>query len=512
MDGRRYSDGLHQAIEAKENVTVKKESKTLATVTFQNFFNKYEKKSGMTGTAQTEESEFREIYGMDVVIIPTNRPVQRIDHPDVVYKTEKGKLNAIVEDVKKSYEIGQPVLVGTVTIEKSEEISKLLKKEGIKHQVLNAKYHEKEAEIVELAGQKGAVTIATNMAGRGTDIKLEEGVEDLGGLKIIGTERHESRRIDNQLRGRAGRQGDKGESRFYIALEDDLMRLFGGDNLIKTFERMNISEYEAIESKILTKSIENAQRKVEGNNFSIRKHLLEYDRVMNEQRETIYGERYKVLTGEDIHEKIYPMIKNVIQGQVDLFIGDDEYPEQWNLIGLNEALSPFHLNHIYLENDDKDKLTKEKLVERIYEKARAFYDEKEKEIGSETLRELERVILLRVVDQKWMDHLDNMEQMRQGISLRAYGQRDPILEYKNLSYDMFEEMNYNILFDTIKGLFNLRVETHMEREAVATPISTNKDESLGKQPKKRSEPKIGRNDECPCGSGKKYKQCCGSNN
>ncbi|MBS5793161.1 MAG: preprotein translocase subunit SecA [Lachnospirales bacterium] len=512
MDGRRYSDGLHQAIEAKENVTVKKESKTLATVTFQNFFNKYTKKSGMTGTAQTEESEFREIYGMDVVIIPTNRPVQRIDHPDVVYKTEKGKLHAIVEDVKKSYEKGQPVLVGTVTIEKSEEISKLLKKEGIKHQVLNAKYHEKEAEIVELAGQKGAVTIATNMAGRGTDIKLEEGVEDLGGLKIIGTERHESRRIDNQLRGRAGRQGDKGESRFYIALEDDLMRLFGGDNLIKTFERMNISEYEAIESKILTKSIENAQRKVEGNNFSIRKHLLEYDRVMNEQRETIYGERYKVLTGEDIHEKIYPMIKNVIQGQVDLFIGDDEYPEQWNLIGLNEALSPFHLNHIYLENDDKDKLTKEKLVERIYEKARAFYDEKEKEIGSETLRELERVILLRVVDQKWMDHLDNMEQMRQGISLRAYGQRDPILEYKNLSYDMFEEMNYNILFDTIKGLFNLRVETHMEREAVATPISTNKDESLGKQPKKRSEPKIGRNDECPCGSGKKYKQCCGSNN
>ncbi len=511
MEGRRYSDGLHQAIEAKEKVTVKKESQTLATVTFQNFFNKYNKKSGMTGTAMTEESEFREIYGMDVVCIPTNRPIQRIDHPDVVYKTENGKLRAIVKDVKESYEKGQPVLVGTVTIEKSEEISKLLKKEGIKHQVLNAKYHEKEAEIVEKAGQKGAITIATNMAGRGTDIKLEDGVEELGGLKIIGTERHESRRIDNQLRGRAGRQGDKGESRFYIALEDDLMRLFGGDNLMKAFDRVNISEDEAIESKILTKSIENAQRKVEGNNFSIRKHLLEYDRVMNEQRETIYAERKKVLLGDDIHEKIYPMIRNVIQGQVDMFISDDEYPEQWNLLGLTEALSPLHIKSIALTDDDKENLTKDKLVDRLYSEAEEFYNKKVEEIGLEHISELERVILLKVVDQKWVEHLDNMEQMRQGISLRAYGQRDPIIEYKNISYDMFEEMNYNILWDTLKGLFNLRVETNIELESVDANSSTNRDDSLGKQPKKRTEPKVGRNDECPCGSGKKYKQCCGIN-
>ena len=512
MDGRRYSDGLHQAIEAKENVTVKKESKTLATVTFQNFFNKYTKKSGMTGTAQTEESEFREIYGMDVVCIPTNREVQRIDHSDVIYKTEKGKLRAIVKDVKSSYEKKQPVLVGTVTIEKSEEISKLLKKEGIKHQVLNAKYHEKEAEIVELAGQKGAVTIATNMAGRGTDIKLEDGVEELGGLKIIGTERHESRRIDNQLRGRAGRQGDKGESRFYIALEDDLMRLFGGEGLMKAFDKANISEDEAIESKLLTKSIENAQRKVEGNNFSIRKHLLEYDRVLNDQREIIYAERKKVLLGEDIHDKIYLMIKNVIINQVNMFAQDDEYPEQWNLIGLNEALTPLNIKKVSLSDEDREKLTKDDLIERIYKYAKEFYDKKEQEIGPENIRELERVILLRVVDQKWMDHLDNMEQMRQGISLRAYGQRDPIIEYKNLSHDMFDEMNMNIQLDTIKGLFNLRVETHMERKEVAHATSTNKDESLGKKPKKRIEPKIGRNDKCSCGSGRKYKQCCGAKN
>lgn len=508
MDGRRYSDGLHQAIEAKEGVSIKKESKTLATVTLQNFFNKYKKKSGMTGTAQTEESEFREIYGLDVVTIPTNKPIKRIDHSDVVYQTERGKLNAIVKDVKESYEKGQPVLVGTVTIEKSEEISKLLKKEGIKHQVLNAKYHEKEAEIVELAGRKGSVTIATNMAGRGTDIKLEEGVEELGGLKIIGTERHESRRIDNQLRGRSGRQGDKGESRFYISLEDDLMRLFGGERLSRMFAFAKIDEDEAIEHNILTKGIENAQKKVEGNNFSVRKHLLEYDRIMNEQRELIYSERMKVLKGEDIHENILKMIRNVMIGQIEIYTGEGEYPEQWNLIGLNEALTPFNIGKIALTDEEKENISREDLIEKVCKLAEEVYEKKEIEIGTEQLREFERIILLRVVDQRWMDHLDNVENMRQGINLRAYGQRDPIIEYRTLSHDMFDEMNYNIQYETIRGLFNLRVEVQMEREEVAQPISTNKDESLGKQPKKRTEPKVGSNDPCPCGSGKKYKHCC----
>lgn len=509
MDGRRYSDGLHQAIEAKEGVTIKKESKTLATVTFQNFFNKYSKKSGMTGTAQTEESEFREIYSLDVVSIPTNKPIQRIDHSDVVYQTERAKLKAIVNDIKSSYEKGQPVLVGTVTIEKSEEISKLLKKEGIKHQVLNAKYHEKEAEIIELAGRKGAITIATNMAGRGTDIKLEDGVEELGGLKVIGTERHESRRIDNQLRGRSGRQGDKGESRFYIALEDDLMRLFGGDRLHKIFSFAKIDEDEAIEHAALTKSIENAQKKVEANNFSIRKHLLEYDRVINEQREIIYSERMKVLKGEDIHSSIFNMIKNVIQGQVDIYTDGAQYPEQWNLLGLNEALKPFHLGKIALSKEQKETITKEEFVENIYQIAKDFYIKKEEEIGAENLREFERILLLRFVDQRWMEHLDNIDHMRKGINLRAYGQRDPILEYKSLSHDMFDEMNYNIQYETINGLFNLTVEVQIEREEVVESISTNKDDSLPKQPKKRKQAKVGSNDPCICGSGKKYKHCCG---
>ena len=509
MDGRRYSDGLHQAIEAKEGVKVKRESKTLATVTLQNFFNKYAKKSGMTGTAETEESEFREIYGLDVVKIPTNKPIQRIDHTDVVYKTEKAKLKAIVKDVKKSYEIGQPVLVGTVTIEKSEEISELFRKEGIKHQVLNAKFHEKEADIVALAGQKGAVTIATNMAGRGTDIKLQEGIQDLGGLKIIGTERHESRRIDNQLRGRSGRQGDKGESKFYISLEDDLMRLFGSDRIKKAVDILGLDEDEPIEHKLLTRAIENAQKRVEGNNFSIRKHLLEYDKVMNEQRELMYSERKEVLLGANLREKIYKMIRIVINNQVDIYVGDDDFPEQWNIFGLNEFLSTFNLDKIYLSDKDKEYLTKSQLVEKIYQNAFKYYSDKEEELGEEVIREFERIILLRVVDQKWMDHLDDMEQMRQGITLRAYGQRDPIIEYKFLSYDMFDEMSANIQYETIKGLFNLRLETNLEREAVAEPISTNKDISLTKTPKTRTQPKIERNDECPCGSGKKYKQCCG---
>ncbi len=510
MDGRRYSDGLHQAIEAKEGVKIKKESRTLATVTFQNFFNKYKKKAGMTGTAETEESEFREIYSLDVVRIPTNKPIKRIDHPDVVYKTEKAKLNAIVEDVKESYKKGQPVLVGTVTIEKSEQLSKMLKKEGIKHQVLNAKHHAKEAEIVELAGRKGAVTIATNMAGRGTDIKLEEGVEELGGLKIIGTERHESRRIDNQLRGRAGRQGDEGESRFYISLEDDLMRLFGGERLSKIFTLIKIEEDEAIQHSTLTKGIENAQKKVEGNNFSIRKHLLEYDRVMNDQREIIYLERMKVVKGEDIHESILKMIKNVMAGQVDLYTNEDEYPEKWNWIGLNEALHPFQIGKIAFLDEEKHELTKEKLLDIINERALEYYRKKEEEIKSENLRDFERIILLKVVDQRWMEHLDNIEQMRQGILLRAYGQRDPIIEYKNLSHDMFDDMNYTIQYETIRGLFNMKISTNIELNQSPIQItSTNKD-NITKIPIKREEPKVGRNDTCPCGSGKKYKQCCGN--
>lgn len=510
MEGRRYSDGLHQAIEAKEGVAVKRESKTLATITFQNFFNKYGKKSGMTGTAQTEEAEFRQIYGMDVVCIPTNKPVIRKDYSDVVYRNEAAKLRAIVADVKKSYEIGQPVLVGTITIDKSEQLSKMLKKEGVKHQVLNAKYHEKEAEIVALAGQKGAITIATNMAGRGTDIQLGEGVAELGGLKIIGTERHESRRIDNQLRGRAGRQGDPGESRFFISLEDNLMRLFGSERVAKVIDALGLDENEPIEHKMLTKSIENAQKKVEGNNFSIRKRLLDYDQVMNEQREIIYGERKQVLLGANLRDKIYDMIKSVIKAQVDVYAPENTYPEEWDLIGLNENLVPMlHIEKVALTDEDKETLKKEELVDRIYEEAADFYKAKEEEFGEEAIREIERVILLRVVDQKWMDHIDDMDQMRQGIMLRAYAQRDPLIEYKFVSYDMFDELSANIQTETIRGLFNVRIAVQPEREQVAKPISTNMDASIVTGPKKRKEPKVGRNDLCPCGSGKKYKQCCG---
>lgn len=510
MDGRRYSDGLHQAIEAKEGVTVKKESKVLATITFQSLFNKYKKKAGMTGTGQTEENEFKQIYGMDVVSIPTNKPIKRVDHTDVVYTTKDAKLRAIVKDIKESYEKGQPVLVGTVTIEKSEELSRLLKKEGIKHQVLNAKFHEQEADIIARAGQKGAITIATNMAGRGTDIKLEDGVQELGGLKVIGTERHESRRIDNQLRGRSGRQGDEGESRFYISLEDDLMRLFGSEKFMKMIEVLGIKEDEPIEHKFLTKTIENAQKRVEGNNFSIRRHLLEYDRIMNEQREVIYGERNQVLLGANLKEKIYKMIKEVLSDQLDIYASDTDLPEQWNLVGFNDSLAKLNLNPVILTQDDKENLTKEKLIDRVYEEAIQFYENKEQEISESELRELERVILLRVADQRWVEHLDNMEQMRQGISLRAYGQRDPIIEYKFLSYDMFDDTIANIKLDTIRGLFNISLATHMEREEVVpiNTISTNQDSTLSKRPKVRNSEKIGRNDPCPCGSGKKYKHCC----
>ncbi len=514
MTGRRYSDGLHQAIEAKEGVAVNKESKTLATITFQNFFNKYAKKSGMTGTALTEEGEFRHIYGMDVIVIPTNMPVQRIDHTDVVYRNERAKYKAVVEEIKRSHEKGQPVLVGTITIDKSELISSMLKKEGIRHQVLNAKYHEKEAEIVALAGEKGAVTIATNMAGRGTDIKIDDEVKAVGGLKIIGTERHESRRIDNQLRGRAGRQGDPGESRFFISLEDDLMRLFGSDRVAKVIDALGIEEDEPIEHKMLTKAIENAQKKVEANNFGIRKRLLEYDQVMNEQREIIYDERRQVLLDADISENIKSMLKSVIERTVATYVGDDaDFAEKWDFIGINETLMPMlNIPKIEITEDDKENLKQEELVERIYNTAVEIYKNKEEEIEPERMREIERVVLLKVIDQKWMDHLDDMDQMRQGISLRAYAQRDPITEYKFISYDMFEELSANIQTETIRGLFNVRIaDPNIERKPVVNVevVTTNKEGESVSAPKKRKEPKIGRNDLCPCGSGKKYKQCCG---
>ncbi|WP_341876455.1 preprotein translocase subunit SecA [Defluviitalea saccharophila] len=513
MPGRRYSDGLHQAIEAKENVEVNRESKTLATITFQNYFNKYNKKCGMTGTALTEENEFREIYGMDVIVIPTNKPVARIDHSDVVYKTQKAKFNAVVNEIEESYKKGQPVLVGTITIETSEMLSQMLKRRGIKHEVLNAKYHEREAEIVALAGQKGAVTIATNMAGRGTDIKLGEGVKELGGLKIIGTERHESRRIDNQLRGRSGRQGDPGESRFYISLEDDLMRLFGSDRILKLVETMGMPDDEPIEHKMLTKAIENAQKKVEGNNFSIRKHLLEYDRVMNEQREIIYGERRKVLEGDNLRENIIKMIRDIIESAVDSHTGETPHADDWDIAGLREYLFRIiPMAGIEISKEEREDITKEALKEKLIDQAIKLYEQKEQEIGEEQMREIERVILLRVIDQKWMDHIDNMDQMRQGIGLRAYGQRDPLVEYQFVGYDMFEEMSANIQEDTIRALYHVKIAYKPERERVAEPTSTNRgDDSNVKTPYKRKEDKVGRNDPCPCGSGKKYKHCCGRN-
>ena len=518
MPGRRYSDGLHQAIEAKENVQVRRESKTLATITFQNYFNKYAKKCGMTGTAKTEEEEFRNIYGMDVVEIPTNRPIQRKDLDDVVYRTEAGKFRAVVRDIIAAHEKGQPVLVGTVTIEKSETLSKLLKMEGVKHQVLNAKYHAQEAEIVALAGQMGAVTIATNMAGRGTDIKLGEGVAELGGLKIIGTERHESRRIDNQLRGRAGRQGDPGESRFYISLEDDLMRLFGSEKTMKLVDAMGMTEDEPIEAGMLSKAIENAQKKVEGNNFAIRKHLLEYDQVMNEQREIIYGERKRVLYGENLRDSIVGMIGAVVERTVDAHMSDDQLPEEWDMAAFSESLSAIiPVGKVNIKDEALPQMTKDKLKETLTKLGNQLYEMKEKEIGQgqaegeERMRELERVVMLRVIDQKWMDHIDDMDQMRQGIGLHAYAQRDPLTEYKFAAYDMFEEMSNHIQEDTLKILYRVRIQTEVKQEEPPKQMFTNKDDSAVKQPKKRADEKIGRNDPCPCGSGKKYKQCCGRN-
>ena len=511
MPGRRYSDGLHQAIEAKEHVKVKRESKTLATITFQNFFNKYEKKCGMTGTALTEEKEFREIYGMDVIEVPTNKPVQRKDYDDAVYRTKKEKLNAIVEHVKEAHDKNQPVLVGTVTIESSEEISLLLRKAGIPHQVLNAKYHEMEAEIIARAGELGAVTIATNMAGRGTDIKLAEGVTELGGLKIIGTERHESRRIDNQLRGRAGRQGDPGESRFYISLEDDLMRLFGSERMMGIFKTLGITDGQEIHHKMLSNVIEKAQKKIEDNNFGIRKNLLEYDMVNNEQREIIYEERRRVLDGESMREPILKMLREIIERTVDTHIGEDQNPEEWDIPEVNsKLLNIFPRLEIVPDKEYLEHVTKKSLKEDLIEKALKQYEAQEAQFPeAEQFREAERVILLKAIDTRWMQHIDDMDQLRQGIGLQALGQRDPAQEYKIQGFDMFEEMTQGIAEDTVKMIMHITVKQEVKREEVAKVTGTNREDNTVSRTVKRSDKKIMPNDPCPCGSGKKYKFCHG---
>ena len=510
MPGRRYSDGLHQAIEAKEHVKVKRESKTLATITFQNFFNKFEKEAGMTGTALTEEKEFRDIYGMDVVEIPTNRPVARIDHEDAVYKTQKEKFYAVVQEVKAAYAKKQPVLVGTITIETSEHVSALLRREGIPHTVSNAKFHEMEAEIVAQAGAAGAVTIATNMAGRGTDIKLDDEARAAGGLKIIGTERHESRRIDNQLRGRSGRQGDPGESQFFISLEDDLMRLFGSERLMDVFTKLGVPENEQIQHSMLTSAIEKAQQKIESNNFGIRKSLLEYDQVNNDQREIIYAERLRVLNGESMREVIFKMIQDQVEKAVDTCISGEIEKDEWNLYELNELILPIIPMKKITAEDIASVKNDKGLKQYLKEQAVRLYEAKETEFPEpEQFRELERVILLKVIDRKWMDHIDDMVQLRQGIGLQAYGQRDPLVEYKMAGFDMFDEMTAAIQEDTIRLLFHLKVEQKVEREQVAKVTGTNKDDTAKAAPKKRADAKVYPNDPCPCGSGKKYKQCCG---
>ena len=509
MPGRRYSDGLHQAIEAKEHVKVKRESKTLATITFQNFFNKFDKKAGMTGTALTEEKEFRGIYNMDVVEVPTNRPVARIDHNDAVFKTMKGKFNAVVEEVAASHEKGQPVLVGTINIDTSELLSDMLKKRGIPHNVLNAKYHELEAEIVAEAGKHGAVTIATNMAGRGTDIKLDDEARAAGGLKIIGTERHESRRIDNQLRGRAGRQGDPGESRFYISLEDNLMRLFAQETLMNTFNKLGVGENDQIEHKLLSNAIETAQKKIETNNYGIRCHLLEYDQVMNEQREIMYAERRRVLDGESMRSSIMKMITDFVEGVVNRCVSDDKSADEWNYDEINELLLPtIPVEPVVYDENVKNK---NELTHVLKEKAVKLYEDKEAMFPEpETIREIERVVLLKVIDRKWMDHIDDMDQLKQGIGLQAYGQKDPVVQYKMMGYDMFDEMTQAITEDTVRLLMHIQVEEKVEREQVAKVTGTNKDEGPSvKGPVKRTDKKIYPNDLCPCGSGKKYKNCCG---
>lgn len=509
MEGRRYSDGLHQAIEAKEGVKVQKESKTLATITFQNYFRLYNKLSGMTGTALTEEVEFREIYGLDVVVVPTHKPLSREDFPDLVYKTEKGKFDAIVEEISENYKTGQPVLVGTVSIEKSELLSALLKRKGVTHQVLNAKYHEKEAEIISHAGEKGSITIATNMAGRGTDIKLGDGVVELGGLKIIGTERHESRRIDNQLRGRSGRQGDPGSSRFYVSLQDDLMRIFGSDRLSGMVDKIGLEEDEAIESKMVSGAIENAQKKVEGNNFDIRKTLLQYDDVMNQQRGIIYEQRSEVLEGEDMKDQIQVMTKELIYSVVDSHLSGVEENIEEDLAKLIDYLEDIYLPKDTVNVDELKVMSNEEIKGKLLQIATDLYAKKEQDFGEEQIREIERVILLRVVDTKWMDHIDSMDHLKQGMGLRAYRQQDPVQAYQFEGSEMFNEMIFNIKVDTIKYLFHVQIQKTPERERVVKETATNYSDSETSEPIRRTEEKIGRNDPCPCGSGKKYKNCCG---
>ena len=512
MPGRRYSDGLHQAIEAKEHVKVKRESKTLATITFQNLFNKYTKKSGMTGTALTEEKEFREIYGMDVIEIPTNVPVKRQDLEDAVYKTQKEKFRAVCDAIEEAHAKHQPVLVGTITIDNSELLSGMLKRRGIKHNVLNAKFHELEAEIVAQAGIHDAVTIATNMAGRGTDIKLDDEARAAGGLKIIGTERHESRRIDNQLRGRSGRQGDPGESRFYISLEDDLMSLFGSERLMNVFNTLGVEDGEQIEHKMLSSAIEKAQEKIESNNFGIRKNLLEYDQVMNEQREIIYEERRHVLDGDNMRDSIFHMMNDYVENTVDMVTSPDQDYDEWNLTELNLTIRNTIPMEVITEEDVKD-ISQTELKHMLKERAAKVYEAKESEFPEpEHMREIERVVLLKVIDAKWMDHIDDMDQLRQGIGLQAYGQRDPKVEYKMIGYEMFDEMTRSIEEDTVRTILHVKLEQKVEREQVAKVTGTNKDDTGVREPKKRAEKKVYPNDPCPCGSGKKYKQCCGRKN
>ncbi|MBQ9420166.1 MAG: preprotein translocase subunit SecA [Lachnospiraceae bacterium] len=511
MPGRRYSDGLHQAIEAKEHVNVRRESRTLATITFQNFFNKFNKKAGMTGTAQTEEKEFRNIYAMDVIVIPTNVPVQRIDRDDAVYKTKREKFNAVCDSVEESYRKGQPVLVGTITIETSELLSGMLKKRGIPHNVLNAKFHEKEAEIVAQAGQHGAVTIATNMAGRGTDIKLDDEAKALGGLKIVGTERHESRRIDNQLRGRSGRQGDPGESKFYLSLEDDLLRLFGADNLMNIFNRLGVEEGEEIQHKMLSKAIENAQKKIENNNFAVREQLLKFDQVNNEQRDVVYADRRKVLDGLNMRDVIIGYAQDIVDNAVDMTIADDAQPADWDVSALNNMLLPvIPLKPTRLTQDEFNHMTKAGLKQLLKEQAIKLYEEKEALFPDpEQLREAERVVLLKVIDNKWMSHIDDMTQLREGIGLVTYGQKDPLVEYKTAGYEMFEDMAASIKEETIRVLYHIQVQQKIEREPAAKITGTNRDDTAVRAPKRREIRKIYPNDPCPCGSGKKFKQCHG---
>ena len=523
IPGRRYSDGLHQAIEAKEGVEVKRESRTLATITLQNFFNKYNKTAGMTGTALTEEEEFREIYGLDVIEIPPNKKVIRVDHDDLVFGTHREKINAIVEEIIETHKKGQPVLVGTITIEGSEEISNRLRKEGIPHTVLNAKFHEKEAEIVAHAGERGAVTIATNMAGRGTDIKLGDGVAELGGLKIIGTERHESRRIDNQLRGRAGRQGDPGDTRFFISLEDDLMRLFGSDKMMKVFNALSHEDGMAIEHKMLSNAVEKAQKKIESNNFAIRKNLLEYDQVNNEQRELIYEERRRVLKGENMHDEIVRMIGDVIKAEVNDVIDEGQAPEEWNLLLLNRTLLPIApIKPLSMNKDDYKGYTIDRLVDEVTEQVKDLYAKKEQEIteetgSAETFREVERVFLLKVIDNKWMSHIDDMDQLRQSISLQAYAQKDPVVEYRYAGIQMFDEMIAAISKDIVMIMLHIRKKPEVERKQEVKVTGTNKDDSGPKKPVQRKNKKVQPNDPCPCGKcypdGRpiKYKNCCGRN-